>query len=326
MDRIRTRRKAFTLVELLVVIAIVAILISVLLPAIASARDSARTSVASNNVRQIVAAFTIYANEHEGQYPPILNNIRDPRTDKINMHWYDETRIGAYLPQFDDSNLDPDNPKNNTVGGGVFTSPMHPAAGRSFTMNFWGASAGSWWPAGNGRFDFFKPGQDYQHRPEQVGIGKAFDYNTDFASNVFLITDAWGLWPSQSADDYTGEKRWFTGAQVGADGLPGQRFGGGEEPINAAVETLAWKNEGAPEMAGIEGNELPTYVPFYRYPKRDRDPLTRTGAAMFGMVDGHVEMLRASEVVDDTTGRSSYRVLWSTEDRKIENDAYGTQP
>ena len=49
----RNCRRAFTLVELLVVIAIIGVLIGLLLPAVQSARESARRSNCSNNLRQV---------------------------------------------------------------------------------------------------------------------------------------------------------------------------------------------------------------------------------------------------------------------------------
>lgn len=60
----RTRRAAFTLVELLVVIAIIAILVALLLPAINAAREAARRNQCINKVRQLAIAI----NNHESAY------------------------------------------------------------------------------------------------------------------------------------------------------------------------------------------------------------------------------------------------------------------
>ena len=62
-------RRAFTLVELLVVIGIIAILISVLLPSLASARASARATQCMNNLRQFGQAFHMYASQYRGTMP-----------------------------------------------------------------------------------------------------------------------------------------------------------------------------------------------------------------------------------------------------------------
>jgi len=62
-------RKAFTLVELLVVIGIIAVLISVLLPALSKARLRAQTVACQSNLRQIVQACVNYTIEYKGSYP-----------------------------------------------------------------------------------------------------------------------------------------------------------------------------------------------------------------------------------------------------------------
>ena len=65
-----TARRAFTLVELLVVIGIIALLISILLPALNKARNSAKTAACLSNLRQINQAIMQYAAQYNGYLPP----------------------------------------------------------------------------------------------------------------------------------------------------------------------------------------------------------------------------------------------------------------
>ncbi len=77
-----SRKKGFTLVELLVVIGIIALLISILLPTLSSARRSAQTVACASNARQLALAIRLFAQEHRGYMPTVSDKdhawARDP--------------------------------------------------------------------------------------------------------------------------------------------------------------------------------------------------------------------------------------------------------
>lgn len=80
MARISSR--AFTLIELLIVIAIIGILMALLFPAVNGAIDAARKAQAKNDVTQIATAVTAYETEY-GKLPLTTEGIQDVNKDLV---------------------------------------------------------------------------------------------------------------------------------------------------------------------------------------------------------------------------------------------------
>ena len=73
------KRRGFTLVELLVVIAIIALLMAILMPALNRARELGRRSVCMGNLKQLVFAWVMYADDNGGD---LVNGMAgNDRTD-----------------------------------------------------------------------------------------------------------------------------------------------------------------------------------------------------------------------------------------------------
>jgi prepilin-type N-terminal cleavage/methylation domain-containing protein/prepilin-type processing-associated H-X9-DG protein len=96
MFNITKRHRAFTLVELLVVIGIIALLISVLLPALTAARRQANTVKCLAQLRQFGNAFMMYANDNNGYWPMNFHTYPHPVAPTTRAkRWPDF--IGKYL-------------------------------------------------------------------------------------------------------------------------------------------------------------------------------------------------------------------------------------
>lgn len=61
---------AFTLLEMLVAMAVIGLLVAISVPVQSAVRVAANRSVCSSNLRQIGVGLKLYANEHNGAFPP----------------------------------------------------------------------------------------------------------------------------------------------------------------------------------------------------------------------------------------------------------------
>lgn len=105
-------RRAFTLVELLMVIVIISILAALTLPAISSVRRAALSSAGLSNIRQLAQANLAYTSDHGGRFCPgtsVDNRTRWHGSRTSSSAPFDPTKgfLAAYLGQSGRVKLDP---------------------------------------------------------------------------------------------------------------------------------------------------------------------------------------------------------------------------
>jgi prepilin-type N-terminal cleavage/methylation domain-containing protein/prepilin-type processing-associated H-X9-DG protein len=73
----RCRSRAFTLIEILVVVAIIALLIAILLPSLSRARAQAKTVVCTTQLQQLMKAALLYKTDFKDRLPGTSRNDSD---------------------------------------------------------------------------------------------------------------------------------------------------------------------------------------------------------------------------------------------------------
>jgi prepilin-type N-terminal cleavage/methylation domain-containing protein/prepilin-type processing-associated H-X9-DG protein len=93
------RPRAFTLLELLIVVGIIAVLIALLLPAIQAAREQARRAMCINNMLQLGIALGNYASSHSVLPPGVVNDKGPILSQPVGYHHAWTVQILPFIGQ-----------------------------------------------------------------------------------------------------------------------------------------------------------------------------------------------------------------------------------
>lgn len=177
------KKRAFTIVELLVVIGIIAVLMSFLLPVLSGARKKAQTAVCANNLRQMGTAWQMYASSQNGlSCPARLPTYNGPESiydvgegPQYRPRWYD--LLGAQIKKYATKNPKQQEDDSWTISETFFLCPTNADwdNSRNYTYGY------NYQFLGNARF---KPNGTYINYPVKTSRIKP--------ANTIMATDAMG--------------------------------------------------------------------------------------------------------------------------------------
>jgi prepilin-type N-terminal cleavage/methylation domain-containing protein/prepilin-type processing-associated H-X9-DG protein len=174
----RRERRAFTLVELLVVIGIIAVLIGILLPALSRARAQSNKLKCLSNLRQIGLGYFMYTQDFRGWNMNYFTNTDQP----IDNFW--GGLVIKYIGTKNHTNSIKIDTNSNVVQ--VLLCPNASEA----SPNYWGSLSYAW----NGKQHAIQSGWDWFHtassgsQPEQWWVG-SYGFNGWLYSNYAQVYD-----------------------------------------------------------------------------------------------------------------------------------------
>lgn len=130
--------KAFSMVELLVVISIIIILISLLMPSLKLAGDKAKSMKCQSNLKQMGTAWNMYATDYNSYIPTALQKSSASGSGGSSVTWYCRDALGQYVNYY---GIHTDSAVNKKWQNTVFNCPSNkngalaPASG-SATINY----------------------------------------------------------------------------------------------------------------------------------------------------------------------------------------------
>jgi len=100
------KSRGFTLIELLVVIAIIAVLMAILMPALNRVREQGKRAVCLSNLKQLVLAWIMYADENEDKIVSGAGGVSrsyngKPEVPWVGRCWASDYGTGGQMPEKD---------------------------------------------------------------------------------------------------------------------------------------------------------------------------------------------------------------------------------
>jgi prepilin-type processing-associated H-X9-DG protein len=246
-------------------------------------------------------ALIMYASEWKGRFPPerLRNRGGDDSTQK--MEWYDQDRIGKYLPKVGTFFNSTGDPGRYSIAGPVMYCPAYAGwnqdVGRCYGINVWASCTSDQMTASGDLYT----GQD-------AAYGRMWDSKTKGADQLILITEIWAPFQAtmQSVDGANLGLKWVSGSFCGIPGnRPGERFGVGSGAFQSGTG-----------LGTISNSQLVYFL--HRSNSQKSPQITDIkGRVNIGYADGHVSLKSASDLADATKKRSTFDSLWSPKDRDI---------